>query len=104
MSADKLTDIRCPTGSKSLLSRVTTLQGVPLKALGTFLLQHHCRECTRDFRRLHGADSVQRVLHNYTADGEFKYTIIQFKDGADKKVDPETQVKLFRLSTEFKHT
>lgn len=102
MSTERMTDIRCPTGSKSLLSRVVAIQGIPLEALGQFLLQHHCRECTRDFRKLHDADNVQRVLHLYTADGEFKYTQIQFKDGADKQIDLDTQIALFKLSTEFR--
>lgn len=104
MSTVVETDVRCPTGSKSLLGKVLSVEGAPLSNLGGILVQLDCKECKRDFRRLHPANTVLRVLHLYTTAGEFKYTQIQFQDPdqEDKTIDLETQVKLFKMSTEFK--
>lgn len=96
------TDVRCPTGAQSLLSRIVSTDGKPLPDLGNFLLQTHCRECTKDFRRIHGTESVLRVLHHYTTSGEFVNTVIQFRDGEDKEIDLSTQIEIFRLSVSFK--
>lgn len=92
-------DLRCPTGSTSLMGRLVTGDNIPEYIEGLFL-QLHCRECTKDFRRL--SEGVLRVLHLYTTTGEFVETQIQFREGADKYIDLETQSNIFKLSTEFK--
>ena len=95
------TDLRCPTGSTSLMGKLVKLNGTEPKFIEDMYLQLHCRECTKDFRRIRG-DDVLRVLHMYTTTGTFSHTLIQFRDGAEKGIDLETQVKIFKLSTEFK--
>lgn len=92
-------DLRCPTGTTSLMGRLVTGDSTPEFIEGLFL-QLHCRECTKDFRRI--SDDVLRVLHMYTTTGDFKETQIQFREGADKHISPETQAQVFKLSSEFK--
>ena len=96
------TEIRCPTGSNSLLLKVLSKGNAPLKARGTDLLELYCKECSRDFRRIEGLDPVQRVLHIMQTDGQFVHTEIQFKDGAGKEIDLDTQVSILELSAKFK--
>lgn len=96
-----VTDIRCPSGATSLLGKMVFTQGEPTKQDGV-LLEFHCKECTKDFRRIRGKDTVLRVLHLYHTNAEFVSTKIQFRDGAEKDIDLETQVEMFRLSTMFR--
>lgn len=96
------TEIRCPTGSNSLLLKVLSKGKPDLKARGTDLLELFCKECTKDFRRIEGLDPVQRVLHIMTTTGEFIQTEIQFKDGAGKEIGLEAQADIIKLSAQFK--
>ena len=97
------TEIRCPTGSNSLLLKVLSKGKPDLKARDTDLLELYCKECSRDLKRLtpEGGE-VQRVLHIMKPDGDFVQTEIQFKGERDSKtIDFNTQVELFKLSRSF---
>lgn len=60
-----VTDVRCPTGASSLMGRLVSTDGeMDPEGLEGLLLQLHCRECTKDFRRIQPL--VLRVLHLYT--------------------------------------
>lgn len=96
------TEIRCPTGSNSLLLKVLSRGKPDLKARGEDLLELYCKECSRDFRRIGGLDPIQRVLHIMTTTGEFIQTEIQFKDGAGKEIGLEAQADIIALSAQFK--
>lgn len=96
------TDIRCPTGSNSLLLRVLSEGRAPIQFVSSQLLQLYCKECTKDFRRINGSDRVLRVLHLFTTNGEFQATQIQFRDGDEQDIDLDTQIKILKLSTQFK--
>lgn len=98
--SDVTTDIRCPSGS-SLLTKVLNPMEVPLEFIDSNLLQLFCKDCSREFRRLLGDDKVQRVLHIFTSAGDFRHTTVQFRDGADKDISLEDQVKIFELNTRF---
>ena len=96
-----VTDVRCPTGATSLMGRLVRGDGAAApQNLEGLLLQLHCRECSKDFRRLQPA--VLRVLHHYTLAGVFDSTQVVFRDGAEATIDLESQARIFKLSTEFK--
>lgn len=102
MSTEVTTDIRCPTGSSLLMRLLNSGQdNIPLEFVGTQLMQLFCKDCTKEFRKIHGVDQIQRVLHVFTTAGEFKSTLIQFRDGADKEIDLPTQVALLKLNSQF---
>ena len=98
--SDIITDVRCPTGTTSLLGKLVftdpdRAQSLDLEPL---MLQLHCRSCTQDARRLYSDDSVVRVLHLFTLTGLFQHTVIQFKDREDQEVSPESQRRIYELS------
>lgn len=95
-----VTDVRCPTGATSLMGRLVSTTESPPENIEGLLLQLHCRECTKDFRRLQ--EAVLRVLHLYHLNGTFSHTQVVFRDGAEKEINLDSQVKVFKLSTEFK--
>ena len=96
------TDIRCPTGATSLMGKLVYPTGEVPEILGDVLLEYHCKECTKDFRRLQEPDVILRVLHLYHLNGDFHSTKIQFRDGAERGISLKTQVDIFKLSTEFR--
>lgn len=93
-----ITDVRCPVGANTLLMRVLSEGGEPIR-FEDQRMQLHCKECSRDFRKIR--DNIQRVLHIYSMDGEFLLTQIQFKDGEDQTIDVETQLRIIRLNSRF---
>lgn len=96
-----VTDVRCPTGASSLMGRLVSTDGeMDPEGLEGLLLQLHCRECTKDFRRIQPL--VLRVLHLYTLTGVFDHTQVVFRDGAEAVINLDTQVDIFKLSTSFK--
>lgn len=97
----EVTDIRCPLGTSLLLRILSTDSKLPIEFVDSHLLQLHCKECSREFRRISGTDNVQRVLHVFTTSGDFKHTTIQFKDGADRDISLADQIALFDLSSRF---
>lgn len=99
----ELVDARCPTGTKGLLGKLVVPKGRDLKSVQDFSIELHCRDCTKDFRKILGIDSILRVVHRYSILGHFEVTQIHFRATNDvKTVSIDTQVEIIALAQSFK--
>ena len=99
MSTAITLDLRCPTGSRSLLSRIVVDKDAP-QPPPSVMIQLHCKECSRDFKRLPDGVSIQRVLHHFSIDGVFQSTVIQLRDGSSKSLSLDAHVSVARSASQ----